>query len=288
MKNLASALALTLLIAVSAQAKSEHQLSIKMQEAKRTFTVSQLLKSKNKTTIKIEKDPAYPGQVMKYTAVPASELFNGLEIPTDSTIQFNCLDGFSAPLHRDRLLSTAKDAAIPYIAIETKKWPALKNKKVSAGPFYLVWLDPEKSKVGPEEWPYQLAGFEIKPPLRAQYPEIFPDSKLSSDHAANRGAAVFAKQCFACHTMNGKGTSAMGPDLNLPRSPTEYLARGYLEKLIRNPQQLRQWPQSKMNSFGKDVISDTEMSDLIAYLTQMAKQRGELTIETAVRGHKRQ
>ena len=36
-------------------------------------------------------------------------------------------------------------------------WPPLSGTTVSAGPFYLVWEQPERSGVGSEQWPYQLA-----------------------------------------------------------------------------------------------------------------------------------
>jgi hypothetical protein len=65
----------------------------------------------------------------------------------------------------------------------------------------------------------------------------------------------------------------MGPDLNLPYNPTEYLNTNYLEKLIRNPQNLRQWPQSKMSSFPENVISKEEMGNLLSYLTHMSHRK---------------
>ena len=67
----------------------------------------------------------------------------------------------------------------------------------------------------------------------------------------------------------------MGPDLNLPMSPTEYFSAANLKKLIRNPQNLRSWPESQMVGFTSDAVSDTEISDLIAYLKWMASKRGQ-------------
>ena len=65
----------------------------------------------------------------------------------------------------------------------------------------------------------------------------------------------------------------MGPDLNMPHNPTEYFQPGYLRKLIRDPQSLRQWPQAKMPGFTESVLSEQELDALLAYLGHMAKRR---------------
>jgi cytochrome c1 len=73
--------------------------------------------------------------------------------------------------------------------------------------------------------------------------------------------------------MNKSGTAEMGPDLNVPMNPTEYLTKTALRMQIRNPQSLRFFPKSRMSAFPAEVLSDKELDDLIAYLTHMAKRK---------------
>lgn len=241
----------------------------------KTFKRSELLERKDLETLTIDADPAYPGQKMVYKAVPAAALFDGLTVADDAVIQFKCLDGFSAPISKERLLNKSKERSLAYVAIEeaSKPWPSIKPEGPSAGPFYLVWPNPKASFIGPEEWPFQLAAFEVKGTLEALYPKIFPDKKLKATDPARRGLAVFTKNCFACHTLNKQGASEVGPDLNVPMNPTEYLTKTALRMQIRDPQSLRHFPKSKMSAFPASILSDKELDDLVAYLGHMAKHK---------------
>lgn len=251
-------------------------LEIKVGEQARSFSREQLLKSpafsSRLKNIVVEKDPAYSGRKMTYRAIPAASLFAGLPVEKQGTMLFKCLDGFSAPISSERLLNTSSQGSIAYIAIEPAEtsWPNLKNSQNTPGPFYLIWENPEKSKIATEEWPFQLAGFEQKPSIETMYPHTKPKATVAAKSPIRDGYKVFTQNCFACHTMNGEGSSQMGPDLNLPFNPTEYLKPDFLVKLIRDPKNLRQWSQSKMNGFDKDQISDRDMKNLIAYLRHMA------------------
>jgi mono/diheme cytochrome c family protein len=214
---------------------------------------------------------------MHYQVVPARALFEGIDIPEGATIQFKCLDGYSAPMDRAKLLNSSSSGSIAYIAIEPadEKWPAINppSDTRTPGPFYLVWADPKKSKIGQEEWPFQLAGFEIKGDVASTYPAIQPDPKLPPSHAVRRGLTTFLKNCFPCHTVNKAGLAQIGPDLNVPRNPTEYFTDATLKAFIRNPQTLHYWPQSKMTPFAPELMSDAELADVVAYLRHMAKRK---------------
>jgi cytochrome c1 len=84
---------------------------------------------------------------------------------------------------------------------------------------------------------------------------------------------MFIKNCFPCHTMNKQGEARMGPDLNVPKNPTEYFTEPVLRAFIRNPQSLHTWPQSKMTPFLPENFPDSALSDVIAYLKHMAKRK---------------
>lgn len=259
--------------------RAEPTLTLQTPHKTITFTQSELLaRSRGGESLTVKKDSGYKNKEMTYSAVvPVLDLIRDLKISKDAIIQFKCLDGFSAPLSTELLLADSPKSSRAYIAIEDPihPWPPLKEgSKATAGPFYLVWKNPELSKVGQEQWPFQLARLEVKPSLRETYPGIFPPQKASVQ--VERGFKVFTKTCFACHTMNREGESKLGPDLNLPYSPTEYLKEEFLRKLIRNPQNVRHWPESKMAPLPESVISSNDLDDLISYLKSMATRKVKL------------
>ena len=124
-----------------------------------------------------------------------------------------------------------------------------------------------------ELWVMQLTGFTIDASFAKMYPHVQPDQKLAANDPVMLGFKVFKTNCFACHTLNREGNSMIGPDLNVPHNPTEYFAGDYLRKLIRNPQNLRYWPQSKMKGFSVSDVSEAELDDLLAYLKYMSNRK---------------
>lgn len=268
----------SLIITSGALAEPESKLTISGIPNAKTFSRSDLLKMKSVRAIEVEDDPAYNRKPMRYEqAVLASELFDGRGVTSKQTISFKSLDGFAAPIAFQRLLNKDKSKAIAYVAIEDpkKKWPTLKNKNAaSAGPFYLIWENPKKSNIGIEEWPYQLAGFEVSDRnLEEQFPNAHPGKEAGLDTPIGKGYTAFMKNCFACHAMNGDGGAKIGPDLNLPESAADYLKRDYFFKLVRNPQSLRAWAGSKMSAFDKAILPDEDLANIWLYLGYMSKRK---------------
>jgi mono/diheme cytochrome c family protein len=253
----------------------EPQLVIGSPQGEKTFTRAQLLAHPSLQTLTLNDQAGYDKQKLTFEAVPLSTLFEGLSLGEDDTIEYDTLDGFSSILDPKLALNTHKKGAIAYLAVERPEnpWPLLGTGEKTAGPFYVIWKNPELSGIGREEWPFQIKSFSIKPSLKKRFPAIFPDSTLPDQHPVRLGFASFVKNCFPCHTLNGQGNSNMGPDLNLPHSPTEYFQEGYLQKLVRDPQSLRTWKGSKMSGFPPEVLSDTELNDLVKYLEHMAGRR---------------
>lgn len=252
---------------------AEPILTIQMGSQKRELLYRDFLKRPSIQKIKVEEDPAYGGTAHEYSALPAAEVLSEFSIPADATVVFHCLDGFSGPLSREAILNTSPNKAQAFIAFENPqaKWPPIKaGSPATPGPYYLIWKDPKKSGIAREQWPYQLASLEIKPSLTTQFPHIVPSSKDSSIQA---GFQSFVKNCFTCHTMNGEGTSRMGPDLNWPSSPIDYMHEKALRTLIRDPQGLRQWPDAKMKGFSVQDLPNQELDQIISYLKHMAKIR---------------
>src|SRR5215217_8692129 len=117
---------------------------------------------------------------------------------------------------------------------------------------------------GPErrqQWPYQLAELISQPSPTVRWPVLGVDPALPATHPLRAGLALFVTQCLPCHTLNGAGASALGPDLNQPMNPTQYLTRDGLRALIRNPKSVRSWPAQQMPGFA-DQMTDAEI-DLV-------------------------
>ena len=104
----------------------------------------------------------------------------------------------------------------------------MKNGK-SAGPFYLIWKNPKLSDIGTENWPFMLAGFDVKKSLEMTYPKIIPASNIKKSDDVYLGMQSFVKNCFACHKMNAQGEGVMGPDLNLPMNQQSTLKKQHLK-----------------------------------------------------------
>lgn len=250
-------------------------LTIQTATEKKVFSLTNLLQRSDLENLIVKNDPAYPDLQRTYKALKVTTLFADLKIAEDAIILFKALDGFSAPLPTQRLLNKSEKASIAYLALESvdDKWPLLKSGNTSAGPFYLIWKNPELSQIGREEWPYMLASFIVQDSLNNVYPNIFPDGKQSKTSSVYKGFNVFVKNCFACHTINNNGSSQIGPDLNIPMNPVEYFKESALKKLIRNPKDLRNWSNSKMPGFSKDVLNDQDLIFVISYLKHMSKRK---------------
>lgn len=255
----------------------EPELTVTLNGRMATYAPAALLGLPNATTVTIPRDVAY-NREMTYRAVPVGTLLAG--VAADESIRFVAHDGFVATLFAAPLLSGGP-GAVAYLAVETSDapWPPLKSgDTASAGPFYLVWTHPERGGIVPEQWPYQIARIESVAPLARRYPAMVPVAGLSNRDQARRGFAVFEKHCAVCHTLNLGGDASVGPDLNVPYNPTEYMRVDALRRLIRDPQSLRRWPAAKMPGFPASVLSDRDLNDLLAYLRHMADRKIPATV----------
>ncbi|MFC7286575.1 c-type cytochrome [Herminiimonas glaciei] len=241
-------------------------LEVRVGKQQQTLALTDLLKHPALRTISIPADVSYK-KPMQYRALPLLSILR--DISQVDTLQFKAADGFVANIPA----LSFRGGAEAWLAIEVPQtpWPALKEGGPSAGPFYLVWLAPEKSHITQEQWPYQIAVISDVTPLHSRYPQIKPNAAV--DSAAWRGMQVYATQCASCHRINGGGDAAVGPDLNRPANPTEYFHDTYLRKYLRDPAAVRSWPGMTMPGFADGVMSEAQMDDLLAYLRQMALQK---------------
>jgi mono/diheme cytochrome c family protein len=246
-------------------------LSIDSGHGARRWTTAELLSRPDAQTVTIPIDVAFR-RTMQYRAVPLRGLLPGLE--HGDHLQFVASDGFSVDIAADTILNHA--GAQAWLAVEDPKqpWPTLPDNKGDAGPFYVVWTHPAAAGIGTEEWPYQLVRIQRTQDAAARFPATVPAASVPANSPIRRGYAVFQRTCFACHTLNGEGDAHMGPDLNIPHNPTEYLSPDMLRAFIRNPQSLRRWPEGKMFGFPtKESLSDADLDAVLAYLSYMAQHK---------------
>ena len=258
---------LILLLALPAHAA---KLTVELDHASKTWETTELLKRPDVQTVQIVDDVSYKRN-MTYRAVPLAVLLPGLT--PQSHVQAVALDGFAAELTAAPLLE--QNGARAWLAVEdpAKPWPALADGKHSAGPFYLVWTDPQAGHISPEQWPFQVSTIKQLKTVAERFPALLPDPELAANDPINQGFALFQKNCLACHRLNGAGDAQVGPDLNIPYSPTEYFGGDFLKRYIRDPQSLRHWPQAKMPAFAASVLPDSELDLLVGYLKHMAGRK---------------
>ena len=259
-------------IGVAALAASP-ELTIVIGERTAKHSVEALLANPATTTITIPQDVAYK-RAMTYRALPLAALLQG--VGREDSVKFVASDGFAATIGAAPLLATSDDGARAYVALEppTAHWPPLKaGSPATAGPFYLVWLRPEKGHIGSEQWPYQIAKIEDVAPITVRFPGLLPAANVQPTDPIRRGLTVFTTNCIVCHTLNLAGDAKVGPDLNVPFSPTDYMREEFLRRQIRDPRSLRVWTDAKMPGFDTNVISERDLDDLVAYMYYMAKRK---------------
>lgn len=234
--------------------------------ATRQFTADELLARHDAAMLAIPHDPSY-GRAMSYRAVPLSALLSALPPDAADTIQARAIDGFVAEIPRILIGGTA----VPWLAVEdpAHPWPPFPGKTVSAGPFYLVWQDPERAGISTEQWPYALAALSAVPSPVQRWPAIAVAASVPEDAPARRGQAVFIANCLPCHRLDGAGEGGVGPDLLRPMPATAYFTETGLRALIRNPAAVRSWPAQQMPAFGA-TLRDPDINAVIAYLGYLA------------------
>ena len=253
---------------------AEPRLQVKFLGDVRNFDAATLLARPDVRSITVPNDIAYRRE-MQFRAVPLLTLLDGLPLEGADTMETRATDGFVSQLPMSLVLKAKSGGSVPWLAVEDPgaPWPMLAGKSHSAGPFYIVWLDPQRSGVRSEQWPYALAAItEVEAPAQ-RWPQIAVDPALPADDPARHGEAAYIVQCLPCHRIRGGGEGDMGPDLAVPQSPTEYMTHDGLVGQIRDPKSLRSWPAQKMPGFDKAALPAADVEAIIAYLQHMAHRR---------------
>jgi mono/diheme cytochrome c family protein len=269
-----SVIALSVVLLIPRGASADPVLEIAIHGETRHFARDALLARPDVTSVEIARDIAY-GTTMRFRAIPLAALLPPLSASADGVIETVAIDGFAAQLPVDLVTNTDSAKAVAWLAIESDDapWPMLPGKTASAGPFYIVWTGAMAATIRSEQWPYQVAKLESQPSPAARWPALGVDPALPATHPVRAGQTLFVTQCLPCHTLNGAGSSMVGPDMNKPMNPTEYLTHDGLHALIRDPRSVRDWPGLLMPGFAADQMSDREIDLVIDYLAHMATRR---------------
>jgi len=268
-----SLILLGLVSAVSAlAAQAEPSVTSHIGDKTDTYTAAQLLE--HAVAVEVALDPAY-GRAMRYRAVPLWDLIGPQGMKPGDALEVKALDGFVAQIPGALVLGRDKAKAIPMLAVEdpAERWPNLPESQQNAGPFHLIWVGKGVKAIVADQWPYQIAAMAEEEPPEQRWPQLSVDARLPPNHPLRLGLQKFVATCGACHMLAGGGAAAVGPDLNKPMSPTEYFGAGMLQKYIRDPTALRDWPDRKMPAFPKDQLSDADLDLIIQYLGYKAKTR---------------
>jgi mono/diheme cytochrome c family protein len=259
---------------VRADSADDPALVIITRDHEMTLRRSDLVRRTDLETIQVENDEAYPKQSLRYQAVRLATLLSAVKFEPGDVVGFAARDGYAPRIPSTLVRNAAANQPTAYLAVEDprNKWPPLHaDDAATAGPYYVVWVNPTHASIDPHYWPYQVETITVG--KATEDPLILPAPTLARDSAEWLGYRVYAKHCSSCHKLNGSGAAEMGPDLNLPMNPTEYFRDGLLSEFIRDPASVRKYPGSRMSAFPATVISDTELAQLLAYLRHMSGRK---------------
>lgn len=184
--------------------------------------------------------------------------------PADTKIVFECEDGYKPEMPLERLLNTKSYLAVSDVdAPKGSEWEQIMKDghEMKAAPFYLIYPEIDQ-KNNDYQKPYNLVAVHFAP-LNENDAALFP----KDDESVVGGYNLFKKHCQTCHAINKIG-GVMGPELNYPKSVTEYWKIKDLEAFIVNPANYRN--AVKMPNLG---IKPEESKQIVAYLEYMSKRK---------------
>ncbi|MGT2452619.1 c-type cytochrome [Cupriavidus basilensis] len=261
-------------LAGPAYAADTATLTIAAGAQQRNWTREALLNDRRLTDVTVDDDNLK--QRLTFKAIPLAALLRGMPVTADASATTAASDGYISHLPMRLLLADSVDEPRAWLAVENpdSPWPTLKGQDI--GPFRLIWTVPAgraTSVINESLWTYSIVRIDITASPAERFAAIRPAASLPAGGPVARGFATFQRVCFSCHSLNRVGDAQLGPDLNVPYSPVEYLGDDKLARLIRDPQSLRWWPNARMSAIDRKTLSDADLKDLLAYLHHMAGRK---------------
>lgn len=217
--------------------------------------------------VSIKPDPVYHKN-KRFNALPLKDIlekFSSMKRMNvaDLKVVFECEDGYKPEMPLEILLSAKAFLAISDAdALKGRTWEILlKNgQETKMEPFYVVYEGVSGDDVS-YKWPYNLVKIHLAP-LHENDEALKP-----KDISTLAGYELFKNRCQTCHAINKIG-GKMGPELNYPKSVTEYWKTDDLKAFIQNPASYRN--NVKMPMLG---IKPEESTEIVKYLSYMSEHK---------------
>jgi len=191
-------------------------------------------------------------------------------------IVFTCRDGYEPTIAVRRILNHSAFLALgrpgpqEFTIVDARHGAP---REVNLGPFYVIWENLDDAKIRAEDdygWPYQVVRIELVS-FEEQFGRMVPAKEASNRIWA--GFDAFAIHCSRCHAINGQG-GTVGPELNYPANPTEYMKEEWLRRWIDDPTSMRRnpaMPPLNRNLPNRERVID----DVVRYLEAIASRKIE-------------
>ena len=222
---------------------------------------------KNTQIVIVNEDPVYH-KTKKFNSLPLKaflEEFSSVETLNiaETKVIFECEDGYKPEMSLEKLLSANSFLAISDVdAPKGREWEQIfkDGHEMKAEPFYVIY-EGVSPKDGAYKWPYNLVKIHFAP-LHENDAALIP-----KDMAAMAGYELYKNRCQTCHAINKIG-GKMGPELNYPKSVTEYWKKEDLIAFIQNPASYRN--EIKMPKLD---IKPAEATEIVQYLEYMSEHK---------------
>ncbi|OEH45786.1 hypothetical protein lpari_03299 [Legionella parisiensis] len=147
--------------------------SLQIITPKQSFTLTnpELLSHPYLTQVTINNDRAYPNKIMPHKVIPLCKLLAPFQIRQHDIIELIAKDNFHVYVPAVKIMDCSKNASIAMLAIEpVSKWPIIDNNTgLTAGPYEIIWLYPERSYISNEYWAWSITTIKIIRKLNYQH-----------------------------------------------------------------------------------------------------------------------
>lgn len=229
--------------------------------------------------LRLEVFEPYEHANVVFTAIPLESVLDEAYGPawrTHEAILFSCRDGYEPTIPVRRVLehraflATDRPGDVGFTILKDEGGT---RRRIELSPFYVIWENLDNARVrteGDYGWPYQVVRIDL-----VSFRSRFQEMALPANSAPKvlAGFDAFIAHCSKCHTINGYG-GAIGPELNYPANPTEYMTDEWLRKWIDDPTLMRVAP--RMPPLNPDLPDRARIIDeIVAYLGAMTSHKVE-------------
>jgi len=221
-------------------------------------------------TVEVKDDPVF-FKTKSYKAIPLQTVldqflpaYKSLNLK-ETQIVFECEDGYNPSMSLEKILNKKAYLAISDVdAPKGQDWvnPKKGDHEMKIAPFYVVYTDVPAKDVT-FKWPYNLVKISLSAASK-ELAVLFP----KDDDTQVKGFELFKVNCLTCHSLNKVG-GKMGPELNYPKSVTEYWQVDQIKQFVKAPTSFRN--ECKMPAVTH--LTDKELDEIVNYLKYMAKHK---------------